>query len=147
MNKEFSLRIKEQRKKHGLTQKDAAKALGIGQTTIANYENGTRVPDLMKVGEIADLYKVSVDYLLGRDDQEVKSVDEKKKDEIPDYSYREYMQSLLDGNKKMVRNILLSFLKNHLQGIYRALFKGSGRTLGKRRTSCMEGAFHLRAFS
>lgn len=111
MNKEFSLRIKEQRKKHGLTQKEAAKALGIGQTTIANYENGTRVPDLMKVGEIADLYKVSVDYLLGRENVEVKPAEDRKKEEFPDYTYEEYMKYLLEGNKKMVRKILLSFLK------------------------------------
>ncbi len=133
MNKEFSLRIKEQRKKHGLTQKDAAKALGIGQTTIANYENGTRVPDLMKVGEIADLYKVSVDYLLGRESFEVRAAEEKKKDEIPDYSYKEYMQSLLDGNKKQVRNILLSFLKKGVPSkiIYKEYIERSLKEVGE----------------
>lgn len=133
MNNEFSLRIKEQRKKHGLTQKEAAQALGIGQTTIANYENGTRVPDLMKVGEIADLYNVSVDYLLGRESYEVKVAEDRKKDEIPDYSYEEYMKSLLDGNKKLVRNILLSFLKKGVPSrtIYREYIERSLKEVGE----------------
>lgn len=112
MSKEFSSRIKELRKKYGMTQKDAASALGIGQTTIANYENGTRVPDLSKVSEIADLYKVSVDYLLGRDDQLLrKEVESKGPEDSKDYPYELYMKSLLEGDKKMVRKILLHLLK------------------------------------
>lgn len=111
MNNEFTARIKELRKNKGLTQKDAAKLLGIGQTTIANYENGTRVPDLMKVSEIADLYKVSVDFLLGREGYALKVQEKKPEEEKPDYSYAQYMKSLLDGDKKTVRKILLSFLK------------------------------------
>ncbi|HSL86048.1 MAG TPA: helix-turn-helix domain-containing protein [Bacteroidales bacterium] len=102
--------MRELRKKRRFTQKEAAEALGIGQTTIANYENGTRMPDLIKLAEIADLYEVSVDHLLAREGYEVKR-DEKIKEEIPDYNYEEYMRSLLKGDKKTARNILLSFLK------------------------------------
>lgn len=111
MNNEFTIRLKELRKNRGLTQKDAAKLLGIGQTTIANYENGTRVPDLTKVSEIADLFKVSVDFLLGREGYALTVQEKKPDEEKPDYSYEEYMKSLLDGDKKAVRKILLSFLK------------------------------------
>ena len=111
MNNEFTIRLKELRKNKGLTQKDAAKLLGIGQTTIANYENGTRVPDLTKVSEIADLFKVSVDFLLGREGYALTVQEKKPDEEKPDYSYEEYMKSLLDGDKKTVRKILLSFLK------------------------------------
>ncbi len=111
MNNVFTTRIKGLRKKYKLTQKEAAKLLGIGQTTIANYENGTRVPDLMKVAQIADLYQVSVDYLLGRDGFDTK-VPEKMIEAVePEYTYEVYMSSLLDGDKKMVRKILLSFLR------------------------------------
>jgi methanogenic corrinoid protein MtbC1 len=112
MNNEFSTRIKELRKKYGMTQKEAAASLGIGQTTIANYENGTRVPDLGKVSEIADLYQVSVDYLLGREVQPTSSEPEYRVQEEPmEYPYELYMESLLEGNKKMVRKILLHLLK------------------------------------
>jgi methanogenic corrinoid protein MtbC1 len=132
MNSEFTIRIKELRKKNNLTQKDAAKLLGIGQTTIANYENGTRVPDLMKVAEIADLYKVSVDYLLGREDYAQKAQEKSVEEEKPEYTYEEYMKSLLDGDKKAVRKILLSFLKKGVPSrvIYEDYIRRSLREVG-----------------
>lgn len=115
MNFSFPQRMKELRIKHQLTQKEAAKALGIGQTTIANYENGTRVPDLEKTAEIAELFGVSVDYLIGREGY---SAAAEKKDspaqETAEYAFEDYMKALVDGDKKTVRKIILSFLR---QGI------------------------------
>ena len=133
MNNEFTIRIKELRKNNGLTQKDAAKLLGIGQTTIANYENGTRVPDLMKVSEIADLYKVSVDFLLGREGYALKVQEKKPEEEKPDYTFEQYMKSLLDGDKKTVRKILLSFLKKGVPSrvIYEDYIRRSLTEVGK----------------
>lgn len=103
--------MKELRKKFGLTQKAAAKVLGIGQTTIANYENGTRVPDLMKISYIADLYEVSVDYLLGRSEIMVNKMTTTVDEDKHENTYEIYMQSLIEGDKKIGRRILLSLLK------------------------------------
>ncbi len=85
--------------------------LGIGQTTIANYENGTRVPDLSKISDIADLYEVSVDYLLGRTEVMSNKVAAKPEEDKHDDTYAIYMQSLIEGDKKTGRRILLSLLK------------------------------------
>ena len=103
--------MKELRKKFALTQKAAAKVLGIGQTTIANYENGTRVPDLTKISHIADLYEVTVDYLLGRSEEMINKAPLKSEQETHDDTYTMYMKSLIDGDKKTGRRILLSLLK------------------------------------
>ncbi|NLB19336.1 MAG: helix-turn-helix domain-containing protein [Clostridium sp.] len=111
MKEIFPKRMKELRKKFGLTQKAAATVLGIGQTTIANYENGTRVPDLSKISDIADLYEVSVDYLLGRSEIMVNKLAPISDEDRHENTYEIYMQSLLDGDKKMGRRILLSLLK------------------------------------
>ncbi len=110
MKEIFPKRMKELRKKFSLTQKAAANELGIGQTTIANYENGTRVPDLTKISDIANLYQVSVDYLLGRSTVISKEVI-KPEDDIIENTYEVYFKSLIDGDKKMGRRILLSLLK------------------------------------
>jgi transcriptional regulator with XRE-family HTH domain len=40
-----SLRIKELRKKLGLTQDDLAKKIGVSRKTIVNYENGEVIPE------------------------------------------------------------------------------------------------------
>ena len=94
MKEIFPKRMKELRKKFGLTQKAAATVLGIGQTTIANYENGTRVPDLSKISDIADLYEVSVDYLLGRSEIMVNKLAPISDEDRHENTYEIYMQSL-----------------------------------------------------
>lgn len=58
-------RIKQLREEKGYQQKDVAEKLGITKQALSNYENGTREPNLLTVIEIADLFDVSVEYLLG----------------------------------------------------------------------------------
>ena len=56
--------LKALRKQSGLTQVEVAKRLHLSQGTVTHYENGRRVPDIGTVKKFADLYGVSVDYLL-----------------------------------------------------------------------------------
>lgn len=58
--------LKQARSKRGLTQKQVADKIGIGQSTYKNYECGTREPCGDKIVALADLFGVSTDYLLGR---------------------------------------------------------------------------------
>lgn len=62
----FAKRLKEIRKEWNLSQKNLAENLGYARTTIANYEQNTRVPSLETISEIADYFNVSLDYLFGR---------------------------------------------------------------------------------
>ncbi len=57
-------RMKKARKSKRLTQKLAAEILGVHPTTIARYENGSREPDMDTILKIAEMYDVSVNYLL-----------------------------------------------------------------------------------
>ncbi|WP_029277537.1 helix-turn-helix domain-containing protein [Carnobacterium jeotgali] len=60
-------RLRDLRAETGLNQEEVAKKLGIGRTTYAMYEQGNREPDNDTLIEIAELFNVSIDYLLGRD--------------------------------------------------------------------------------
>lgn len=60
--------LKKLRMQSNLTQKQLGDRLGIGQTTIACYENGTREPHVESLIAYADLFDCSVDYLVGRSD-------------------------------------------------------------------------------
>lgn len=62
----FASRLKELRKKHGLTQKEIAKLIGISQSSYSNWENGNTEPSLENVVRLAKLFGVTTDYLLGR---------------------------------------------------------------------------------
>lgn len=62
----FASRLKELRKKHGLTQKEIAKLIGISQSSYSNWENGNTEPSLENVVRLAKLFGFTTDYLLGR---------------------------------------------------------------------------------
>ena len=55
------------RKKHGLSQVAVAEAIQIKARTYQNYEYGSRVPPLSTLIALADLYNISLDALVGRE--------------------------------------------------------------------------------
>ena len=57
-------RIKELRKSHAWTMKELAGRLGVRHTHLAKYEAGMHAPPLEKLAQLADLFGVSVDYLV-----------------------------------------------------------------------------------
>lgn len=64
----ISERLRELRKVNNLTQKAVSDATGLTNTGYQNYELGTRTPRLEQLVALADLYGVSLDYLVGRSD-------------------------------------------------------------------------------
>ncbi|MBQ8540139.1 MAG: helix-turn-helix transcriptional regulator [Clostridia bacterium] len=68
MRKVLAERLKECRKENGYTQLQAAIYCDITEKTYQNYELMTREPKIEILIRIADLYGVSIDYLVGRVD-------------------------------------------------------------------------------
>ena len=66
----FGSQLRKLRKARGVRQKDVADALRVAQTTIANYEQGIRFPDIPTLHKLVDYFNVSMDLLLGRDEAE-----------------------------------------------------------------------------
>ena len=64
----FQERLKEQRKLYRLTQREMADKLNISQPSYIRYENGSSEPTFENLLKIAEIFDVSVDYLLGRKD-------------------------------------------------------------------------------
>lgn len=64
----FRQKLKDLRKQHGLSREELAKKLGLSYWAISKYEQGERFPEWDTLQKIADLFGVSVDYLLGRVD-------------------------------------------------------------------------------
>lgn len=63
-------KIKEQlkilRTEKGLTQTQVAQIVNVHQVTYQGWEKGKSQPDIDKLIVLADFYKVSTDYLIGR---------------------------------------------------------------------------------
>ena len=67
---EMGARIKSLRKERGLTQKELAAQLGIQHTHVYKYESGTYTPPVDKLTVLADLFGISLDFLiLGKHDE------------------------------------------------------------------------------
>ena len=62
------LRIKDIREDNDLTQKQIASLLTCDQSLYSKYERGEREMPLSLMIKLADFYKTSVDYLVGRTD-------------------------------------------------------------------------------
>ena len=66
MNADFSRTLALLRQEKEISQRQAARELGISQALLSHYENGVREPGLAFVRKACDYYNVSADYLLGR---------------------------------------------------------------------------------
>lgn len=61
--------LKQARENAGYTQIEAANKLGISDSTLKHYEQGSREPKNQMIIDMAQLYHVSTDFLLGNTTQ------------------------------------------------------------------------------
>ena len=62
----FGIRLKELRKSRNMTQKTLADLVFVDCSSVTKWETGKAYPDYEKQNKLADLFNVSVDYLMGR---------------------------------------------------------------------------------
>lgn len=70
------MRLRELRIRNNLTQNEIAQKLGVSGQTILNWENKIYEPKINQLIELANLFEVSIDYLVEREN------DDKKVDDI-----------------------------------------------------------------
>ena len=61
--------LKIERIKAGLTQKEVAEKLNVSINTVSNWETGAKKITVDKLLTLADMFGVSTDYLLGRNQE------------------------------------------------------------------------------
>lgn len=69
--------LKELRKKAGYTQEELARKMHVRQYNISDYEIGRIEPNIQALIRFADVFHVSVDYLIGRREKDTKTNYEK----------------------------------------------------------------------
>ena len=60
------MRLKELRKLSGISQKELAKRMGVTPQTILNWENEIYEPKIQQLIQLADIFDVTIDYLVER---------------------------------------------------------------------------------
>ncbi|MBE6702493.1 MAG: helix-turn-helix transcriptional regulator [Ruminococcaceae bacterium] len=63
----LSERIKQLRTLHGMNQVDFAARIGVTKQCVSNWENDNVLPSIEMLVKLADFFRVSTDYLLGRE--------------------------------------------------------------------------------
>ncbi|WP_342488571.1 helix-turn-helix transcriptional regulator [Cytobacillus sp. FSL W7-1323] len=72
--------LREEKKKENskYTQSYFADLVGVARTTYTAYENGTKQPPMETVNKLADVFKVTTDYLYGRSNSREHTAKEEK---------------------------------------------------------------------
>lgn len=65
MKLSLSSNISRLRKEHSMTQEQLAEALGVTFASVSKWERGVATPELSLIAEMADLFAVSIDALIG----------------------------------------------------------------------------------
>lgn len=63
----MSYRFRELREKAGLTTAELARRIGVSQAAASQWDTGKKFPSSETLCKLADLYGVSLDYLVGRE--------------------------------------------------------------------------------
>ena len=87
----ISMRIRELRKQAKLSQEMMAEKIGVSRQAITKWETGLGVPDIENLVAIADLFKLSLDELMGRDIE--------NETLAKDYLYESVTEYDIDGKK------------------------------------------------
>ena len=63
-------RIKDLRMRSGLSQAALGEIIGVANTTISGWESNAAQPNIQQIQRLANVFFVSIDYLLGNTDEE-----------------------------------------------------------------------------
>ena len=91
---DFGMRILQLRMDRNMSQEALGKKLGRSKSVVCGYENNLRGPPLALLVQIAVIFNVSLDYLVGIDKHEMISV-----------------EGLSDGQKKTIYDLVAEFKK------------------------------------
>ena len=119
-------RIREFRKKIGMTQIELSNVLNISQGSLSGYETGRIEPDNTTLMKMADIFHVSVDEILGYNKSPQKSDVQEKLSEIGSAirspAVNQKLKRLTAGLLNMPANDL-DFVDRLLSGTYPEYFK------------------------
>ncbi len=104
-------RLKELRKKHKLSQREVGSKVGFPTTTYAYYERGDNIPTTLKLFYIAEFYRCSMDYLLGRiNDSMIHEESKNEEENNPKVSDKDIKLKYLRKQKKLYQKDIAKIL-------------------------------------
>lgn len=106
----LSKRIKELREVNDISQKKLADILGLSQSTIGMYETDKREPNAETLAKLAEIFGVTVDFLLGKE-KTIKDLEEEFPEAIQ--LIRKANSELSDEGKEMLIRMMKALINNN----------------------------------
>lgn len=111
----FSQRLKELRLTHGYTQNELAELLGVTYASIQKYESNRGKPRAKNLEKIAQIFEVSVSYLLGetniRSSNKISSImeqlSEPRQENTINYAESQLKQQERDNEAIQLKNTII----------------------------------------
>lgn len=113
---EFKERLKELRKRRGLSQVVLAERLGLSKSTIGAYETGDITPSLDALNLLADFFNVDINYLLGKEDGSTYYLDPEAAEIANEIYNREDLRMLFDTTRNISKEDL-QFIVRMVEGL------------------------------
>lgn len=98
-------RLKEIRERKGISQADLSQILNVTPSAVGMWEQGRREPSYEKLKRISDVFNVSTDYLLGRENITTSSQDE--------MNLLEDFRNLTQDGRNIIMGVLNSLKVTH----------------------------------
>ena len=96
---EFKDRLRELRKKRGMSQVALAERLGLSKSTIGAYETGDITPSVDALNLLADFFNVDIDYLLGKEAGSTYYLDPEAAELAKEIANRKDLRILFDATR------------------------------------------------
>lgn len=114
MNQTLDSRIAELRRKKNMTQEELAAELGVTAQAVSKWENDLSCPDITLLPQLARLFGVTIDELLGNQNQpETTLLPEEQRKPLKDMIFRIYVNTK-EGDKVRV-NLPMALVQVALQ--------------------------------
>lgn len=104
--------IRDLRKQKKLTQAELAKLMHVSQQTIGAWETERAVPGSDTLGDLADYFGVTTDYLLGRPEKTDIDQTELDLEQALDNAHSFSGKPLSDHDRKVAKNVLRGLFEN-----------------------------------
>lgn len=111
---ESSLKVlKELRKKRKMTQNQLAEIMNVAPNTISTWEQGNREPSFSDLKKLADIFNVSLDFLLSRNNVvQCPSLSKEQEKLLNDY------QGLSKPNRQIISTVLSALVTQQAAKVF-----------------------------
>ncbi|SKA08890.1 Helix-turn-helix domain-containing protein [Pilibacter termitis] len=102
-------RLQELAKKNNVSLQKISEDIGFGINSLYSWKK--KNPTSEKLEKVADYFNVSVDYLLGREEKEIKKIDLK----YDDFTLSFGGEEITDTERQMISALIETYLKNKIK--------------------------------